>query len=445
VLDEAPSGLSQGSIGAEICMPRISIVIGDRKLDELVRVRVPLVEADDKDARQLLIVELTDDPTGKGAAAVRTLHAAREGAFVIAVSSICSSCVTQQAVRLHIDDFFQLPRELSDFEGAVSARLKGLEPPAKTTARSSLLRGKSRQTESLRKYVDRVALTDASVLITGETGTGKELVAETIHRHGARHAGPFVSVNSAALPDTLFESEMFGYERGAFTGAQTRQAGKLRSADAGTIFFDEVGEIGLTAQAKLLRALETREVTPLGGVRGYNVDVRVVAATNRDLESMTRAGSFRADLFYRLNVVRIELSPLRERPEDIPELVAHFVEHFNKQLGRRASFDTEALALLACYGFPGNVRELRNIVECSFINSSSDWISALELPARVRGLDSQKPARSDREALLHALTSTNWNISQTATHLQCSRMTIYRKLAEFNLSRADAAEKQSTS
>jgi DNA-binding NtrC family response regulator len=229
---------------------------------------------------------------------------------------------------------------------------------------------------------------------------------------------------------------MFGYERGAFTGAHGRHPGKLRMAHRGTIFFDEIGDIGSSAQAKLLRALETREVLPLGGSRATGVDVRVVAATNRDLEAMTSAGAFRADLFYRLNVVRVELPPLRARAEDIVELVNHFTALFNEQFGRSARFDDEALRVLAAYAYPGNVRELKNIVESSFVHAPSDRIGADALPQRLRDGAAPRPLAGGREELLHTLTATHWNISQAATQLRCSRMTIYRKLAEFKLTRS---------
>jgi DNA-binding NtrC family response regulator len=414
-------------------MHRVRIVLTEKSLHELVRNGLPVIEARTDERPEVLLIELTGERDCKGAAVVRKVREEQPDCMVIAVSSKHTVRITQQAVRLHIDDFFHLPSELGELRAALAARAS--ERSVAQRANVKALLGRSKQMESLRKYVIRVALTDSSVLITGETGTGKELVAETIHRQGARRIGPFVSVNSAAVPDALFESEMFGYERGAFTGAHTRYPGKLRLAHRGTIFFDEIGDIGASAQAKLLRALETREVLPLGGTHVTSVDVRVVAATNRDLESMTRSGAFRADLFYRLNVVRVDVPPLRERAEDIPDLVEHFVAHFNKQFDRDAHFDADAASLLAAHDYPGNVRELKNIIESSFVNASSDAITAHDLPVRLRSGPGARPIAGGRDELLHTLAATRWNISQAACQLKCSRMTIYRKMAEFKLTR----------
>jgi len=439
VLSRGP-GLTEGLVrlvnsSEETRAPNVRVVVSDDLLSDRLQSLVPHAGADAGAPCDVLVVQLTGEHNCRGAAAVRRLRELRPDGVVIAVSQSHGARITQQAVRLRIDDFFVLPAEFADLQAAIAARASGRETPAKR-AQSIALIGRSAVMESLRKYLTRVSLTDSSVLITGETGTGKELVAQTLHRQGSRRAAPFISVNSAALPDTLFESEMFGYERGAFTGAHARHPGKLRMAHRGTIFFDEIGDIGASAQAKLLRALETREVLPLGGSRASSVDVRVVAATNRDLEAMTRAGTFRADLFYRLNVVRVELPPLRARSEDIAELVNHFTRCFNEQFCRAASFDDAALRALAAYDYPGNVRELKNIVESSFVNASCDRIGEADLPRRLRDGAATRPLVGGREELLHTLTATHWNISQAATQLRCSRMTIYRKLAEFKLRRS---------
>src|SRR5215217_4766341 len=216
----------------------------------------------------------------------------------------------------------------------------------------------------VRELIARVAPTDARVLITGESGTGKELVAAAIHSGSARRDRPFVRVNCAAIPRDLVESEMFGHERGAFTGATDRRIGRFEMAHTGTLFLDEVGDLGQEAQAKLLRAIEAREIERLGGGKPIRVDVRIVAATNKDLARSVADGSFREDLYFRLNVIPIEVPPLRERPDDLPALVAHFSALHRARTGRRAPNWTEgALALLVRYRWPGNVRELANIVE----------------------------------------------------------------------------------
>jgi DNA-binding NtrC family response regulator len=414
----------------------VKIVVVDPALRQTVKSLVDYPAPPASERPGLLIVELTGEPGCKGAAAVREARAVHAGLPVVAISRTDGAVITQQAVRLGIDDYFRLPEESVDFQNAVSALLRGSEAPAKNLAGQNVLLGHSPQIANLRKYVARVAMTDSSVLITGETGTGKELVAELIHKSGARRAKPFVCVNSAALPDTLLESELFGFEKGAFTGAQTAYQGKMRLAHGGTLFFDEIGDLSPAAQAKVLRAIESREVQPLGGWRGISVDIRLIAATNRDLDVVTQNGEFRQDLFYRLNVVRIELPPLRSRKEDIPQLLQHFIEVYNGQLNRHVeAFDPVAIELLRSYHWPGNIRELRNVVEASFVSVTSDRIEVLDLPERLRRAFEAQLLPDRRETLIQALLATNWNISRVADELQCSRMTVYRKMAQYSISR----------
>jgi len=224
---------------------------------------------------------------------------------------------------------------------------------------SDPLIGVSRAIEDVRQLIARIAPTGARVLITGESGTGKELVASAIHRQSTRAARPFVCVNSAAIPKDLVESEMFGHERGAFTGATERRLGRFELADGGTLFLDEVGDLSPEAQAKLLRVLETGVIERLGGEKPVTVDVRVIAATNKDLAKATQASLFREDLLFRLNVLPVHITPLRQRPEDVAPLVVHFAARQEARLGRALRFDAGALQLLAAYAWPGNVRELR--------------------------------------------------------------------------------------
>ncbi len=229
--------------------------------------------------------------------------------------------------------------------------------------------------------VQRVAPTTATVMVYGESGTGKELVARAIHRLSPRSGRPFVDVHAGALPETLLESELFGFEKGAFTGALTAKPGRFEMANGGTLFLDEVGDISLAVQAKLLRVLQERRFERLGGTRSIEVDVRVVAATNRDLQQMIVDGAFREDLFYRLNVVPITLPPLRKRPGDIPLLVAHFLDKY--QAGRR-TFTSEATNMLVQYSWPGNIRELENTIERILILAQGEEIGTADLPAEVR-------------------------------------------------------------
>jgi two-component system response regulator HydG/two-component system response regulator AtoC len=294
----------------------------------------------------------------------------------------------------------------------------------------------------VRRYLDRAAATTSTVLITGETGTGKELAASYIHEHSYRRRNAFVSVNCAAMPETLLESELFGYERGAFTGADGARDGKWKQADGGTLFLDEIGEMSPSAQAKILRVLDNREVCRLGGSKTQRVDVRVIAATNQEIDKLVEERKFRADLYFRLNVARLHLPPLRERRSDIPLLVKHYVQQMNLKFRRKITgFDSEAMDKLEHYDWPGNIRELKNLVEAAFIELPDDCLDLAELPVAIRArLASLRdlPAE-EREQLLSALLKTDWNVSQAAAELQLSRMTLYRKMAKYQIVRSPRA------
>ncbi len=234
--------------------------------------------------------------------------------------------------------------------------------------------------------VERVAGSPSTVLITGESGTGKEVVARLLHGASGRSAGPFVAVNCGAIPETLIESELFGHARGAFSGAVDAHPGKFVQADGGTLFLDEVGELPLQVQVKLLRALQDREITAVGGTHGRTVDVRIVAATNRDLEAMVAEGRFRRDLYYRLEVVPLRLPALRDRPEDIPVLVRHFLEQMNLRFQREVTLAEDALALMTLYSWPGNVREMENLIERLVVLDATGIIRAGDLPERMKAM-----------------------------------------------------------
>jgi DNA-binding NtrC family response regulator len=301
---------------------------------------------------------------------------------------------------------------------------------------SERVAGDSASTHLLRRQIARVARSDSGTLILGETGTGKELIAELIHLNSFRSHKPFVCVNCAAIPEHLVESELFGFEKGAFTGAFTRMCGKLLLADGGTLFLDEVGELTLAAQAKLLRALEGKPIYLLGGQRPVELNVRVIAATNRDLEADVHQGRFRQDLYYRLNILRLQTTPLRERLNDIPPLVRHFISEFNVRCGGRVrSFTADSMERLLTHSWPGNVRELRNVVEASFAHR--DYLSQTELglPEDIRSrLAHIQPAVDvEKEMILKTLAATGWNRSRTAARLQLSRMTLYRKMDKYGL------------
>lgn len=289
-------------------------------------------------------------------------------------------------------------------------------------------------------YADKVSHTDATVLITGETGTGKENIARYIHAHSARGAHRIVCLDCSAFPEGLIESELFGYSRGAFTGAQRDYCGKIALADGGTLFLDEIGELPASAQAKLLRVLETHEVFPLGAHHARAIDVRVIAATNRDLDQLAGTPAFRRDLFFRLNIARVHLPALRARREDIPALVEFYMQQMTERTGQPIGRLTpEAIECLMHYTWPGNVRELRNVVEAMFIDPPQDRIRLGDLPPNlVCMLDRPPPEdQGERERIVAALCETRWNKCAAARQLQWSRMTLYRKLAKYGISETE--------
>jgi DNA-binding NtrC family response regulator len=288
----------------------------------------------------------------------------------------------------------------------------------------------------IKQYMAQVAKSACSVLITGETGTGKELAAEFIHDNSSRRKQAFVCVNCAAIPESLLESELFGHAKGAFTGADHFRDGLLTSANGGTIFLDEIGDMSLCAQAKILRVIEKREVCRVGSNRGVQLDIRFVAATNQDVESMANRGTFRKDLYFRLNVARIHLPPLRERPEDIPSLLRHYCTNLaDKAAASAPEFSEDSLRILQAYGWPGNIRELKNMVESLLLREPQVKIGVEDLPRHLRGLIENKTdlQQHERDALLAALFSAQWNKSEAAKRLNWSRMTLYRKIAKYRI------------
>ncbi len=312
------------------------------------------------------------------------------------------------------------------------------------------LLGESPEMVKLRDEVARVAPSRATVLITGESGTGKELVARRIHLLSPRARGPFIRVNSAAIPEELIESELFGHEKGSFTGAVRRQLGKFVQADGGTIFLDEVGDMSERTQAKVLRVLQDGEVEPVGAGAVRYVDVRVIAATNKDLPALVREGRFREDLYFRLSVVVLRTPPLRSHPEDIPLLVEHYTRLACQEYNRRCkSWSPRALRQLASYSFPGNVRELKNIVERAVIMQIEDEIDGVDLlPAPPGGrseLDELLAAPSladlqsaaERLYIAHQLERHGWNVTATARAINTPRSNLYKKIEAYGLRREE--------
>jgi transcriptional regulator with PAS, ATPase and Fis domain len=299
-----------------------------------------------------------------------------------------------------------------------------------------LMIGNSKCISEIKKYIFKVAKTDSNILITGETGTGKELTAGLIHLKSPRYKNPFVCINSAALPDTLIESELFGYDRGAFTGAVTEKPGKFELANSGTVFLDEIGDMNHYAQAKILRVIENREFFHLGGKKSVSFDGRIVAATNKEPEQLIEERKLRDDLYYRLNVARIHLPPLRERKEDIPSLISHASKRLNRRFGRNImGLKDDAIACLLRYDWPGNIRELFNLLEAIYINLPSRQIDFIELPKPIQKQIrvTELYANDERKQIVSALLETNWNKSTAAQKLNWSRMTLYRKMAKYNI------------
>jgi two-component system, NtrC family, nitrogen regulation response regulator NtrX len=301
--------------------------------------------------------------------------------------------------------------------------------------------GNSIPMKALRQQLAVAAPTNGRVLVFGESGTGKELVAHALHYQSLRHGGPFVEVNCAAIPDELIESELFGHVKGSFTGASGNKTGKFEKADGGTLFLDEIGDMSLKTQAKVLRALEEQRFEPVGSNAPVSVDVRVIAATNKDLDQEMDRGNFRRDLFYRLNVIPFYVPPLRERVEDIPVLTEHFIQEFSTLYGRRPKeISPESMEALSLYFWPGNVRELKNLVERLVIMTPSMRIEARHLPSTLlKGnvpFEDPSEARSlsearlafDRDFILKKLEENNGNIARTAEALGIERSHLYRKL-----------------
>jgi len=302
--------------------------------------------------------------------------------------------------------------------------------------------GKSPSMQKIYDLIERISDSSSNVLITGESGTGKELVAKAIHYSGVRKEGPFVAINSAAIPETLLESELFGYKKGAFTDAKSDKKGLIFEANEGTLFLDEITEMPLTLQAKLLRVIEEREVRPLGDTNSYPIDVRIVSTSNRDIASLIQQGRFREDLYYRLKVIDIEMPPLRERKEDIPILVQHFIHKFSKELKKAVSGVSEdALKILLNYFWPGNVRELENIIQRAITLSQHEVILPDDLPASIIQKTGEKLFEKatgekftldqlEKEYIKRVLIETGGNKSRAAEKLGLDRKTLYRKLEE---------------
>jgi two-component system, NtrC family, nitrogen regulation response regulator NtrX len=393
-------------------------------------------------------------PRLDGLAALKRIRAAAPALPVLMISGHGTIETAVEALRAGAQDFLEKPLErevvLRRLDSALERARLHEEADSRRHDEEERFRlvGESAAMQKLRDLIRRAGPTQATVLITGESGTGKELVARAIHEASSRADGPFVKVNCAAVPDELIESELFGHEKGSFTGAATRQRGHFARAHCGTIFLDEIGDMSLRTQAKVLRALQDGEIEPLGAGGSVRVDVRVIAATNKDLKAAIGTGQFREDLYYRLGRLPIHVPPLRERREDVPQLVAHFTGLICRENNLRARhFSPASVDALARREWPGNVRELRNALERAIILAPADVVEPHDLPDAE--MEPSRPSeewldaatlrdfkeRSEREYLRHQLGLHGWNMTRTAQAIGTPRSNLYKRLEHHGLVR----------
>ena len=379
------------------------------------------------------------------------------GIDVIMISGHSTIKTAVQAVKMGAYDFLEKPLSLHKI--VISAKniaekrklFQKFQQESKDLESQYRMIGVSPEFSKILDLIDKVSATDSKVLIRGESGTGKELVAFAIHNQSARKNTPFVKFNSAAIPNELVESELFGYEKGAFTGANKQKFGKLEMADEGTLFLDEIGDMNLNAQAKILRVIQEGKFERVGSNKTITIDVRILAATNKNLEKMFESGEFREDLFYRLNVISIHIPPLRDRKTDIPVLLNYYLDYFAAELKvQPKKFSSSALKLLQNYSFPGNIRELRNLVERLYILTSEDIISGNDVEPHIRIVSEPKgenlsfletkaysEVKNEFESyyLTKQLKKFNWSISTTAEKLSLQQSNLSRKIKELGIER----------
>ncbi|MCL5935588.1 MAG: sigma-54 dependent transcriptional regulator, partial [Firmicutes bacterium] len=374
---------------------------------------------------------------------------------VILMTAYGSTEVPIQAMKLGAFEYIVKPFKLNDLfliinkasavqrlNSEVAALRKELgqcDPPSAMIGQSVIM-------QEVYKTIGRVARTDVTVLIQGESGTGKELVARAIHQNSDRQNQPFIKINCAAIPENLLETELFGHEKGAFTGAGIRRLGKFEIASRGTIFLDEIGEMSMSIQAKILRVLQDREFERIGGNQTQKADVRIVAATNKNLKEAIKEGFFREDLFFRLNVVNIWIPPLRDHMDDVPEMISYFLNKYSRQFNKKVQgVSKDALQKLMSYDWPGNIRELQNVCERAIVMATGLVITPEDLPYNIsaykEGLDLTPRGMSlreimmdlERQVILNALRENNWNRTATAHRLGISRRSLYDKIKQLHL------------
>ena len=389
-----------------------------------------------------------------GFEAIEQIKKINEDLVVIILTTHGTEKMGIEAVEKGAYDYFTKPFDIDKMRSILckgiqryheNLKVRRLQEEVAKEYQFSNIVGKSQQMARIFKTIKKVASTDITVLVYGESGTGKELAARAIHYNGPRHRGSFIEMNCAAIPETLLESELFGYEKGAFTGAGGRKPGKFELADKGTLFLDEVGDMSLLTQSKLLRILEDKEFERVGGVTSIKVDVRIIAATNKDLLALVQKKMFREDLYFRLNVVSITLPPLRERREDITYLFDYFMKKFSAKFGRKIkNISMEAMEVLMNYHWPGNVREFENVLQRAIILEEGDTITIEHLPDilpaavavhsdSLSGLVKNKVNEIEKQEILKALNENQWNRTLSARHLGVSRKGLYNKMKEYGI------------
>lgn len=386
-----------------------------------------------------------------GMEALQQIHGYNPSLPVIIMTAYSSVDTAVKALKIGAYDYLTKPLDFDKLKLTVDRVLeriflktenKSLKNRLKQAAFAHDILGKSSAMAALLDTIHMVAPTDANVLVTGESGTGKELVSSALHYNSPRKDQSFIRINCAAITETLLESELFGHERGAFTGADRKRKGKFLLADRGSILLDEIGEMSLAMQAKLLRVIQEKEFTPVGSDQNIRVDVRIIAATNRDLKAMAAEKTFRQDLYYRLNVVSIDIPPLGQRPEDIPELALHFLTRFSRKNKRDIQgFSADAMDAMIRYAWPGNVRELMNAVERGVVLARSDYICKEDLSFIIAedaievipgaGLENISLSKIEETAILSTLESAGGNKSETARRLGITRKTLLNKLKQY--------------
>src|SRR5881628_1057134 len=398
-------------------------------------------------------------PELDGIEALQKVKIASPNTAVLIMTAFGTSNAAIKAMELGAFDYITKPFELEKISHTIkrafeyqdlTQEVEVLRDEISSLVQTERIVGNSPPMQEVYKTVGKVAKSDATVLITGESGTGKELVAEALHYNSNRRSGPIVKVSCAALPETLLEAELFGHEKGSFTGAMTQRRGRFEMADKGTIFLDEIGEMSLPMQTKLLRVLQERKIERVGSSLGIKVDIRIICATNKDLQRQVEQQKFRDDLFYRLNVINIHMPPLRDRKEDIPALVEHFLaKHRYSATAQPAAISEEALKRLMEYDWPGNVRELENVVERAVVLSRGQIITSRELPfgdhegdheeeegedvSTEKSFFKKSVSQFEKDLIMKALRDANGNRSKAAEMLGIYRRLLYAKIKEYGL------------